>query len=140
MARSKYTHFAFFAAIAVVVLSACDGNKELSIDNIDPRVGHTQGDQPVRITGKNFRADIGYTVYFGNKKAATVTLLNPKTLLVSSPSREDAGDVDITIRADDGQAFRIDKGFRYENMGGSVVENLGEPGSRPKAKDSKLAY
>lgn len=98
---------------------------DMAIADVQPRSGATAGEQPVKISGANFRTDIGYTVYFGNKKAGSVTILDPETLLVTTPQREEPGPVDVTIRADNGPAFKIAQAFRYEDMGGSVVEGLG---------------
>jgi hypothetical protein len=40
---------------------------------------------------------------------------------------------DVTVRADDGSAFLLKGAFTYEDMGGSVVEGLGETaGSKNK--------
>ncbi|MDD9971018.1 MAG: IPT/TIG domain-containing protein [Myxococcales bacterium] len=104
---------------------ACEGGGEMAILDVDPKVGHTQGDQYVKILGQNFRQDIGYTVYFGTKKSKQVTILDPETILVSTPTGMDVGAVDIMIRADDGNAWRIAEGFKFEDMGGSVVEGIG---------------
>lgn len=116
-------------AIAVTSASAALGCGEeggdMAIADVQPRVGALQGDQPVKIMGANFRTDIGYTVYFGNKKAGSVTILDPETLLVTTPQRDEAGAVDVTIRADNGPAFKIAQAYRYEDMGGSVVEGIG---------------
>ena len=102
--------------------------------NVDPRAGATVGDQPIKILGQHFRNDIGYTVYFGSKRAGNVTILNPETLLAVSPQVDAPGPVDITIRADNGPAWRISKAFKYEDMGGSVVEGLGEQTGPNSAK------
>lgn len=108
---------------------------DLAIRDIDPRSGALQG-ATVKIVGNNFRTDIGYTVYFGNQEAESVTILDSETLAMIAPTREEAGPVDVLIRADDGAAFRIREGFRYEDMGGNVVEGLGET----KAKKGKLRF
>lgn len=110
----------------------------MDISDVQPRAGATQGDQPVKISGQNFRTDIGYTVYFGNKKSQSVTILDPETILVTSPQREEPGEVDITIRADNGPAFRIAKAYKYEDMSGSVVEGLGAGATG--AKKGNLQY
>jgi hypothetical protein len=111
----------------VGVLSACEGEGgPMAVLDIDPKVGATAGDQPIRILGQNFRSDIGYTVYFGAKKGKSVTILNPETILVVTPTGVDPGTVDIQIRADDGNAFKVPQVFKFEEMGGSVVEGLGE--------------
>jgi hypothetical protein len=100
------------------------GGGDLAILNIDPRNGPLTG-QNVKIVGTNFRTDIGYTVYFGNKQAESVTILNPETLALIAPQRDEAGEVDVTIRADDGAAFRIVKGFRYVDMAGAEKTKKG---------------
>lgn len=127
------------AVLGMAFAMACDAGGEMAILDLDPKVGHTQGDQYVKILGKNFRQDIGYTVYFGSKKSKQVTILNPETILVSTPTGMDVGSVDIMIRADDGNAWRISDGFKFEDMGGSVVESLGSGASGDKAKGN-LAY
>jgi len=131
-------------AAAVVLglagLGGCESTGEVQILDVSPRVGHTQGDQSVRILGKNFRQDIGYTVYFGKHKTSAVTIRDPETLEVLTPSGVDPGQVDIMIRTDDGAAFKIAQVFKFENMGGSVVEGLGAPGSVKEEKKGNLAF
>ncbi|MGD8860749.1 MAG: IPT/TIG domain-containing protein [Myxococcales bacterium] len=112
----------------------------MRILDIDPKVGHTQGDQTVRILGQNFRQDIGYTIYFGNKKTQTVTIRNPETIEVTTPSRMPEGTVDIMIRSDDGSAFKIAQAFKFEDMGGSVVEGLGNTGEAKEEAKGNLAF
>ncbi|HEX4353177.1 MAG TPA: IPT/TIG domain-containing protein, partial [Polyangiales bacterium] len=82
---------------------------------------------------------IGYTVYFGTKKSAQVTIVDPETLLATTPAGVKPGTVDVMIRADDGNAFRIPQGFKFEDMGGSVVEGLGT-GAVNKKEKGNLAY
>src|SRR5262245_50230058 len=77
--------------------TGCKSGGDVAILDIDPKVGHTQGDQYVKIVGKNFRQDIGYTVYFGTKKSAQVTIVDPETLLATTPSGSKVGPVDIMI-------------------------------------------
>ncbi len=117
----------------------CQGSSQMAILDIDPKVGHTQGEQYVKIVGKNFRQDIGYTVYFGTKKSGQVTIVDPETLLATTPTGIKVGTVDVMIRADDGNAFRIPQGFKFEDMGGSVVEGLGSGGVNKKEKGN-LAF
>jgi len=144
--RARALWIARIAGVAVAIaitasgmVAGCDeGGGEIAITGINPRVGPLQGDLPVKITGRNFRTDIGYAVYFGNNRATSVTILDPETLLVTTPETPEPGDVDITIRADDGPAFRVPAGFRFEDMGGSVVEGLGA--GAQKAKKGNLAY
>ena len=120
------------AALFSVFCMACQGDSQMTVTGINPRAGHLAGDQKVEIQGKNFRSDIGYTVYFGNAKAKNVTIRGTESLFVTTPSGT-AGPTDVTVRADDGNAFRLKQAFTYEDMGGSVVENLGETaGSKGK--------
>jgi len=120
------------------LLGCSKGTDAMQVEDINPRVGHTLGGQTVRVLGKNFRPNLGYTVYFGSKKAGTVSIMNNETLMVTTPNHDRPEQVDILVRADDGQAFRIKKGFRFEDMRGNVMEQLGSP-KKPKG-DSKLAY
>lgn len=132
--------FAVWALLALLgPLAGCNKGGSVAILDIDPKVGHTQGDQYVKIVGKNFRQDIGYTVYFGTKKSAQVTIVDPETLLATTPSGTKPGQVDVLIRADDGNAFRIPQGFKFEDMGGSVVEGIGSGKVNQKERGS-LAY
>jgi hypothetical protein len=141
MSKRGRTVFVGMTVIAAAVLAAgCDSGGEMVILDINPKVGHTQGEQPVRILGKNFRQDIGYTIYFGTKKTSSVTIRDPETMEVVTPSGMDKGKVDIMIRADDGNAFRIVQAFSFEDMGGNVVEGLGAPGAAPKQDKGNLAY
>src|SRR5689334_14139175 len=103
--------------LAGILFVACDSGKDMAILDVTPRVGATQGDQPVHIIGKNFRPDIGYTVYFGTKKTTSVTIRDPEMLEVITPAGMPEGKVDITIRADNGNAFRIADVFTFQNLG-----------------------
>ena len=124
---------------ALAGIGACDkAGGEVAILDLDPKVGATQGDQPVKLVGQNFRQDIGYTVYFGTKKASSLTIFDTETLLVTTPSGVAAGTVDVMVRADDGSAWRLPKAFEFKDMGGSVVEGLGE-GAASKKKGN-LAF
>ena len=132
-------HLSLTGALAglCVLAAACQGGTEMAVTGLNPRAGHIAGDQTVEIQGQNFRTDIGYTVYFGKGKAGNVTIRSKEALVVSSPSGS-AGPVDVTVRADDGHAFLLKQAFTYEDMGGSVVEGIGKPGT---TKDKgNLAY
>lgn len=118
-------------------LAACDEEGEIDVHNVDPQAGATQGEQPVKIVGDNFRTDIGYTVYFGQKKSDKVTIMDESTLLVQSPPVDDPGQVDIIIVSDNGPAWKIPQGFKYEDMSGNVMERVGETEGKAKGK---LAY
>ena len=128
--------------LSALSVSACESTGgEMAILDVQPKVGHTAGEQPVRILGANFRNDIGYTVYFGTKKTGSVTIRDPETLDVVTPPGMPVGKVDIMIRADDGSAFRIKEGFAFEDMGGSVIGGMGAPGGPAKGEQKgNLAY
>jgi hypothetical protein len=123
--------------LALLGLAACGGDAQMAVTGINPRAGHLAGDQTVEIQGKNFRSDIGYTVYFGKAKAKGVTIRGAESLVVTTPSGS-AGPTDVTVRADDGNAFLLKQAYTYEDMGGSVVEGLGQTADR-KEKGS-LAF
>lgn len=111
---------------STLILGCGEGGGEMQILSIDPPNGATQGEQPVKIGGKNFRTDIGYTVFFGTKRASQVTIIDPETLLVVTPPYDTAGTVDITIRADNGEAFRIHDAFEYQEVAGGIIDRMGE--------------
>jgi hypothetical protein len=119
------------AGLLVLGLIGCADDGQMAVVGINPPAGHIGGEQTVEIAGKNFRTDIGYTVFFGNQKAKAVTIRSKEALTVTTPSGS-VGPVDVTIRADDGNAFLMKQAFKYEDMGGSVVEGLGESGKQQK--------
>jgi hypothetical protein len=111
------------SVLASVFVAACgDEGGEIAILDVEPRQGGLIGDQPVQIKGVNFRPDIGYRVYFGNRKATSVTVINPETLLVVTPERQETGPVDITVLADNGPAFSVSGGFAYVDMSEAAAE------------------
>ena len=137
---SKRDRVVVAGLLALAPILACDSaGGDMVILDVNPRVGATQGEQPVNIIGQNFRQDIGYTIYFGTKKTNSVTLRDPETIQVTTPTGMPEGKVDIMIRADDGNAFRIAQGYEFKNMGGSVVEGIGGPAGGGKQKGN-LAY
>ncbi len=141
MNHSPRTNRAFAAlALAATLLGwGCDqGDEQVRVLSIEPRHGHLTGESPVRIGGKNFRTDIGYTVYFGTQQASRVTVQSPEMLVAVAPGVPEAGSVDITIRGDDGTALRVREGYNYENMGGNVVQQLGNEPQQNGA--GNLAY
>jgi hypothetical protein len=138
---SNWTVFGLaISLIGGFAILGCDSGGQMSITDLNPKVGHIAGDQPIRIVGDNFRQDIGYTVYFGTRKAGSVTILDPSTILVTTPSQTVSGSVDVTIRSDDGSAYRIPGGFRYEDMAGSVIGKYGEAREVKKEEKGNLAY
>jgi len=127
MSLRKACVLALLGSLGAATMMACGEGEggDLEILNIDPRAGATSGEQPIRIIGNNFRRDISYTVYFGTKASERSTILDDHTLLVATPVVEEPGAVDVIVAADNGPAFRIREGFRYEDMGGNVMENVG---------------
>ena len=123
-------------ALPIASLGGCEDDGKMNVTGINPPAGHIAGDQTVQILGKHFRTDIGYAVYFGNAKASQVSIRSEEMLIVTTPQHE-AGPVDVTVRADDGNAFRMKQAFKYEDMGGSVVEGLGENAAK---KSGNLAF
>jgi len=119
----------FVAIASLGTLGGCDEEGgEMAILDVQPRQGSTSGEQPVRILGKNFRQDIGYTVYFGNKKTEQLALRNPETIEVLTPPGMEPGPVDIMIRADNGNAFKITGAYEFkqiEQPGQAVQEDKG---------------
>ena len=134
----RTTTVAMMLALTFVLAACGSEGGEMEILTMEPKVGAMQTETPVKIGGQNFRTDIGYTVYFGHRKANQVTILDPQTLLVIAPTSPDPGTVDVSVRADDGGAFLIHDAWRYEDMGGNVVERMGE--SQMQEGGGNLAY
>lgn len=133
-------NLAVLALVSAMIIGCEETKGETKVRDIDPKVGHTQGEQPVRIIGDHFRQDIGYSVYFGTRKAGTVTILNPQTLLVTTPTRVEVGTVDVLVQTDTGITFKLPKGFEFKDMGGNVVGGLGESAEVKKEEKGNLAY
>lgn len=113
--------------LSIGLLVGCgEAGGDIEILSVDPPNGAMQGEQPVKIGGRNFRTDIGYTVFFGTKRASRVTIQDSETLVVLTPQYQQEGAVDIMIRADNGEAFRIHDGYEYQNVGGGIVQQLGD--------------
>ena len=107
------------------VISGCGAEADgpMEVHDIQPRTADVSGEQPIDILGANFRTDIGYTVYFGNKRASSVAILDPGTLRVRTPAVDDAGPVPITVLADNGPAFKVSDAFAY------ILESQGAGGA-----------
>lgn len=119
MHRSKLATYGLSLALLVTALAALGCGEEggdMAITDVDPRTGTLAGEQPIRILGAHFRPDIGYRVYFGNKRATSVTVLDENTLLATTPQRDEEGPVDITVLADNGPAFKVSGGFAYQEQ------------------------
>ncbi|MGB0678606.1 MAG: IPT/TIG domain-containing protein [Polyangiales bacterium] len=125
--------------LGLALTLGCQRSREMQVRRLDPVRGAMQGAQQVKVIGRNFQSDLGYTVYFGNKRADSVTIVDRNTLMVEAPSADKAGPVDVTVRADNGIAYRIRRGFTYADMSGSVVEKLGEDSTQAQ-KRGNLAY
>lgn len=104
-------------AIAVFALAGC-GDKEMKVHRLDPAFGGTKGDDDVRIVGQGFRTDIGYSVYFGPRKASSVIVEGDDTLVATTPSFDDPRTVDVRIVADDGRVFLMKNAFRFVDQEG----------------------
>ncbi len=132
--RSRLPRMIVASSIAFSALGfgACETGEPtgpMAIFDVQPRAGATAGEQPIQITGANFRQDIGYAVYFGSLRATAVTILDTSTLLVVTPQHE-AGAVDVVVAAENGPAFRIQQAFEYAEQGGNVMQQVGQPGQQ----------
>lgn len=132
--NARFSTLSLLVSLLVFAFAGCGEKGDVKITAVDPPEGALQGEQSVKIKGANFRTDIGYTVYFGNKKSNQVTIMSSETLVATSPQRDEEGTVDITIAADNGPAWKITDAFEYEDMGGNVVEKLGEGEEKGKLK------
>jgi len=130
---------AAFATLAALAVSACKKDpNDMALQDLSPRAGAMQVEQPVTITGR-FRTDIGYTVYFGTEKSTRVSVRDDETMVAVAPTSERAGPVDITIIADNGAAFKISHAYAYEGTQGAGWENVGSGPGR-NTQGGSLAY
>lgn len=119
----------FTLVLVVFGLFSCSGRGEPTVEHLDPNQGPVNGEQPVRIVGKNFRTDVGYTVYFGSVRSPSVTIMDDKTIVAEAPVEDTPKEVDVTVYADDGSAFRIKRGYRFE-----IPAKGPSPGNQPKMR------
>jgi len=131
---------AVVALVSAMIIGCEETKGDTKVRDIDPKVGHTQGEQPVRIIGDNFRQDIGYAVYFGTRKAGSVTILGPNTLLVTTPNRVEVGKVDVLVQTDTGITFKLPQAFEFKDMGGNVIGGIGESVETKKEEKGNLAF
>jgi hypothetical protein len=124
MTRTALRIFSLLALVTLPLAGCGEGGGPMDIYNIAPRHGQTAGEQRVRITGANFRQDIGYAVYFGSQRATAVTIMDPSTLDVITP-QHDQGRVDVVVASEAGPAFRIHDGFNFDDTGGTVGAHTG---------------
>jgi len=78
----------------------------LSVDS-----GLSSGGTPVTITGSNFAG--GATVTFGTLPAASVTVVSPTRIDVTTPSQAAGSIVDVTVTNPDTQQGTLPNAFRY---------------------------
>ncbi len=118
-------------------LGACGSEEggELNVQRLEPSVGPTTGEQPVKLIGSGFRTDIGYTVYFGPRKAPQVVVADSETMVAVTPPAAKAGKVDLVIIADDGPAWKVHQAYEYQEPTGNIVERIGSG-----EKKGKLVY
>lgn len=113
---------------AVLLLGACQKqNAEMSFRELDPNFGGLQGGKTVRVLGKNLRLDIGYSVHFGQQASPQVAIQSQKALTAVTPRVRTPGFVDVTVRADSGEVFRIKQGFEYINQAGNLLDQPADP-------------
>jgi hypothetical protein len=111
---------------AVLVLGACETTRgEMMFSEVEPDFGGLQGGKTVRVVGDSLRLDIGYAVYFGELRSPQVSIASDKALLAVTPRRFEPGEVDVTIRADNGRVFVVKNGFQYINQAGNLLEEAG---------------
>lgn len=130
MSRTRLSRLVVASSLSVGILAfaGCGATGEptgpMAVWDVQPRAGATAGEQPIQITGANFRQDIGYAVYFGSLRATAVTILDTSTLLVVTPQHE-AGPVDVVVASEAGPAFRIQQAFTFADQGGNVMQQVG---------------
>ena len=111
-----------------LLLVACEqGPAAMSFVGVDPDFGGLQGGKTVRLVGQDVRLDIGYAVYFGKQRSPQVSIQNERALLAVTPRRFEPGKVDVTIRADNGAFFVLERGFEYIDQAGNLLEASGAP-------------
>jgi len=115
-------------ALIVAVLAGllCGCEKEFNVRKVSPAVGVIAGGEPVEILGSGFSTNMGITVYFGTKKAETVSIVGPDKLTVMTPGADGAGKVDVLIITDSGIELRMKEAFNYVEKSNMDIRDLGK--------------
>ncbi|MEZ4286944.1 MAG: IPT/TIG domain-containing protein [Polyangiales bacterium] len=130
--RSSFTVFllkyasniVFKIAFCVLLGLGCTSSDKLGVSRVDPPFAGLQGGKTVQIVGSGFRANVGYTVYFGGQKSDRVAIVDSNRLSALTPRVADPKTVDVIVRSDTGESFRLQNAFRYVNENVSIVEGL----------------
>ncbi len=85
--------------------------EDFVVTDIDPNFGSPTGGTSVIISGNGFEGDV--SVEFGNMEV-DITVIDPQTILLETPSSPSEGQVDITVSSDLG-TVTLDDGFTYTN-------------------------
>lgn len=113
------------SSLLVLLAPAC-GDGTTAVERLHPTAGRLEGDVDVEIVGRNFRQDIGYTVYFGVRRAKQIVIRDEGTIIATTPEHRAEEPVDVRIIADDGHSWLIRNGFRYVSESVNIIEQLGE--------------
>lgn len=120
----KRIALALIVAVLACALFGCE--KEFSVRKVSPPVGVIAGGEPIEILGSGFSTDMGITVYFGTRKADTVSISGPEKLTVVSPSADGAGKVDVLVITDSGIELRMKDAFNYVEKSNMDIRDLGK--------------
>lgn len=119
-------------AVLVLGLTACE-EQELSIRGIAPGSGIIGGQEPVKIEGTGFRQGMGIDVYFGGSKSPAVVVEGSNRLVVTTPSVEKAGIVDVRVQTDQGKTITLRNAFRFvDNQNWNLTDGFGGGGTKTK--------
>jgi hypothetical protein len=124
MTRPAQRMLSLLALVTLPLVGCEEAGGPVDVYNLEPRHGQTAGEQAVRISGANFRQDIGYAVYFGSERATQVTIMDTSTLLVATP-QHDLGTVDVVVASEAGPAFRLHDAFAFDDTGGTEADHAG---------------
>ncbi len=81
------------------------------VSDIEPNFGSPTGGTSVVISGNGFEGDV--LVSFGNLEV-DITVIDPQTILLETPSSPSEGQVDVTVESDLG-VETLENGFTYTN-------------------------
>lgn len=110
----------------IAVFSIACGSDELEIRGIAPGSGMITGQEQVKLNGTGFRQGMGIDVYFGSNKAPSVVVEGSDRLVVTTPSVDDAGRVDIQIQTDQGKVLTLRNAFLFvDNQNWNLTDGFG---------------
>jgi hypothetical protein len=94
-----------------------------AIHSIFPANGHPTGNQPLTVTGQNFRDDGSIIIFIGGKRATVTGVIEPDTAFVLTPSGKSGATVNVGLASSNGPALLVG-GFTFDDPPPPVLTSV----------------